>query len=113
MPAHHPAACSGHAPLSNEEELHWLALRMVGGLGTRQSVRLIQVLRSPQAVFRCSASELRAHGLSGSVAQSIASGCAYEDAVEQQQRLRAAAATLVPISDPRYPPLLREIFDPP
>lgn len=93
--------------------MHWLALRMVGGLGTRQSVRLIQVLRSPQAVFRCSASELRAHGLSGSVAQSIASGCAYEDAVEQQQRLRAAAATLVPISDPRYPPLLREIFDPP
>jgi DNA processing protein len=86
---------------------------MVAGLGTRMSVQMIEKFRSPQAIFRASASELRAQGLPGSVAHSIASGCPFEDAVEQQERMKAASATLLPYLDPRYPPLLREIFDPP
>jgi DNA processing protein len=96
-----------------EEELYWLALKMVPGLGTRRSGQLIEQFRTPQAIFRASRSELEAAGLSGSLAQSIASGCSFDDAVDQQQKLREACAELIGINDPRYPQRLREIFDPP
>jgi DNA processing protein len=98
---------------SQEEELHWLALRMVPGLGTRKSVQLIEAFRTPQGVFRASRSELEAAGLPPGIAQSIASGCAFDDAVEQQQKLKDAGAALIPMNDPRYPQNLLQIFDPP
>lgn len=99
--------------LSKEEELHWLALKLVSGLGTRRAFQLIERYRTPMAVFRASRSELAGQGLSGSIAQSIASGCTFDDAVDQQQKMLSCGATLIPIFDPRYPPRLREIYDPP
>src|SRR5437868_14775203 len=57
--------------LTREEELHWIALRMVPGLGLRKSGALIQAFKTPQAVFRASRAELEGAGLSGSVAQTI------------------------------------------
>jgi len=47
------------------------------------------------------------------LAQSIASGCAFDDAVTQQQKLAEAEAIVIPLTDPRYPARLKEIFDPP
>jgi DNA processing protein len=99
--------------LTQDEELHWLALRMAPGLGTRKAAQLIEVFRTPQAVFRASRSELEAVGLSPAVAQSVASGCAFEEAVDQQNKLNAAGAVLIPLTNPRYPARLREIYDPP
>jgi len=99
--------------LSPEDELHWLALRMAAGLGTRNAGRLIEIFRTPHAIFRASRSELQSAGVPASVAQSIASGCAFEEAVDQQQKVAAAGVSLVPVTDARYPPRLREIFDPP
>ena len=99
--------------LSREEELHWIALRLLPGLGTRNAGKLIARFRSPQAVFRASRTELESAGLSGALAQSITSGCSFEDAVIQQEKMLATSAVAVPISDARYPPLLREIYDPP
>lgn len=86
---------------------------MVPGLGTLGTLRLLDRLKSPQAIFRASASELEAAGLSASQARNIASGFSFEDAVDQQQRLLDAGARLISIHDPRYPQRLREIFDPP
>jgi len=99
--------------LSQEEELHWLALKLVPGLGTRISKRLLDRFHSPQAIFRASRTELEGAGVSGTVAQSIASGCAFEDAAAQHEKIKESSAVLVTIGDPRYPPLLREIYDPP
>ena len=99
--------------LSREEELHWLALKLVPGLGTRTSGKLLDRFRTPQAIFRASRTELEAAGVSGAVAQSIASGCTFEDAVTQQEKMAEAGAELVTMGDPRYPQRLREIFDPP
>jgi DNA processing protein len=99
--------------LTADESVHWLALRMAAGLGTRKAGRLVEIFRTPQAIFRASRSELEAAGLSAGVAQSIASGCAFEDAAEQQQKVAKMGVELVPITDSRYPPRLREIFDPP
>jgi len=99
--------------LSQDEELHWLALKLVPGLGTRTSGKLLERFRTPQAVFRASRTELEAAGVNGSVAQSIASGCTFEDAAAQHQKMLDSGAVLVTIGDPRYPQPLREIYDPP
>jgi DNA processing protein len=99
--------------LSQEEELHWLALKLVPGLGTRISKRLLDRFRSPQVIFRASRTELEGAGVSGAVAQSIVSGCVFEDAATQQEKVKESDAVLVTIGDPRYPAPLREIYDPP
>ena len=99
--------------LSTEEELYWLALRMIPGLGTRKAGLLIERFRSPQAIFRASPSELEDAGLLGGVARSIASGCSFEDAAAQQQKMRQTGTKLVTLGDAGYPQLLRDIFDPP
>jgi DNA processing protein len=101
------------APLTDEEELYWLALRLVPGLGTRRSGALLERFRTPQAIFRASASELEAAGLSGGIARSVASGCSFEDAATQQQLIKDTGGALIPIRDPRYPEPLRGIYDPP
>jgi len=99
--------------MTPEDELHWLALRMVSGLGARRAMQLLTHFRTPQGIFRASKSDLQAAGLSASSAQSIASGCSFEEAVTQQERLRATGSTLIPVYDPRYPAPLKQIFDPP
>ena len=101
------------ALLTKDEELHWLALRMVPGLGTIGTLRILERLRTPEAIFRASASELEAAGVSPSLAHSIASGVAFEDAVDQQQRMLDAGARCSHTSTRATRPCLREIFDPP
>lgn len=99
--------------LTQEETLYWLALRLVPGLGTLGALKLLEKLKSPQAIFRSSASELQAAGLSPALARNVASGCSFEDAVTQQEALLRVSAELISIQDSRYPARLREIFDPP
>ncbi|HCC56980.1 MAG TPA: DNA-protecting protein DprA, partial [Solibacterales bacterium] len=65
--------------LTREEELHWLALKMVPGLGMRRAAQLIQKFKSPEAVFQATTAELEAAGMLGGLARSISSGCSFED----------------------------------
>ncbi|MGA2040813.1 MAG: DNA-processing protein DprA [Bryobacteraceae bacterium] len=99
--------------IDRDEELYWLALQLVPGLGARGAGKLLDRFRAPAAIFRASRTELEAAGVSGAVAQSISSGCTFEDGVAQQEKMAAAGAVAVTIGDPRYPQALREIFDPP
>ena len=99
--------------LTEEEILHWLALRMTPGLGARTAMELIRRYKDPQRIFRVSISELEDAGVPAGMARSLTSGCAFDDAVTQQQKLAAAGAELVPVTDPRYPARLKEIYDPP
>jgi len=86
---------------------------MTPGVGTVGLLHLLEKLQSPEAIFRASASELEATGISPAQARNIASGCAFEDAANQQQKLLEAGAELISIHDARYPAQLRQIFDPP
>jgi DNA processing protein len=99
--------------ISADEQLHWLALKLVPGLGARKSAYLIERMRTPQTIFRASRSELEGLGLPSSTAQSISSGCTFEDAVLQQQQLLDTGTELIPLTSPEYPSVLRNIFDPP
>lgn len=100
-------------PLSDDERIHWLALRVTPGLGTRSALKLIGQFQTVQAIFQASKPELEAAGLASGLAGSIASGCAFEEAATQVERLAAAGAELIPITDPRYPDLLKQIYDAP
>lgn len=99
--------------VTHEEQMYWLALRMVPGLGPRRAVPLVQQFGSVEAVFRATTSELIAAGLPGGVAQTISSGCTFEEAAEQQRLIAKLGVSLVPFQDSRYPRLLKEIHDPP
>ncbi|MBV8906339.1 MAG: DNA-protecting protein DprA [Acidobacteriia bacterium] len=98
---------------THEEALHWLALRLAPGLGTHTTLRVLEKMRSPMAIFRASASELEAAGLSPAQARNLASGYSFEEAADQQQRMLDTGAQLITLHDERYPQRLREIFDPP
>jgi DNA processing protein len=100
-------------PLTDEEELYWLAFVLTPGLGTRRALQLLERWQTPQAIFRASSTELEASGLSGAVAKSVVSGCSFEDAAAQQQKIREAGANLITLNDARYPDQLRRIYDPP
>ena len=113
LPSISPAAPLPTFSLPPEEELYWLALRLIPGLGTRRSNQLLERFGGPQAVFRADSRELESTGLSGAIARSISSGCSFDDAASQQQLLRGAGGQLITLSDPRYPDRLRGIFDPP
>lgn len=99
--------------LSSDDELHWIALRLVAGLGPRKAHDLLNRFKTPQNVFRASNSELQAQGMTAAVARAISSGCVFEDAVAQHQRLKSTGAQLVAFVDSRYPARLKEIYDPP
>ena len=99
--------------LTEDEQLHWLALRLAPGVGNRKAGQLIEVFQTPQAIFRASRSELEAAGLPASVAQSVSSGCAFDDAADQVQKIAAAGVRLIPLTSRQYPDLLRSIYDAP
>lgn len=101
------------AVVSQEETLHWLALRLVPGLGTLGARRLLDNLKTPMAIFRASVTELEGAGATPAAARNIASGCSFDEAVEQQQKLLSSGAELITLNDSRYPLRLRNIFDPP
>jgi DNA processing protein len=101
------------ATTSRDTELYWLALHLAPGLGPRKAHSLLETFGSPQAIFEAPRSELEAAGLPPGLAQSLASGCVFEEAAAQQQKMMREGARLISAADPAYPPRLREIFDPP
>ena len=96
-----------------DEALDWLALKLAPGLGTRLAARLITAFGHPRAVFRAAPGELEAQGLAPLVARTLGQGPVFEEAAKELEKVRQAGAELIAFSDPRYPEILRQIFDPP
>lgn len=99
--------------ISNEEELHWLALSLVPGLGPKKATQLVKHFQCASAIFRSSLPELESLGVPRGLAQSLLSGCTFDDAATQQQTVRSLGVALIPFTDHRYPHRLRHIYDPP
>ena len=78
------------SPLTREEELA-LACPQSGPRPGRADRRKAPRRASGRrgAVLRASRTELEASGIAGSVAQSIASGCSFDDAAAQQEKMLA------------------------
>jgi DNA processing protein len=86
---------------------------LVSGLGLRSANTLIKHFKQPEAVFDSSRTELEALGVPPEVADDVLSPKSAERAEQEWDRATSLGVTIVDILDPAYPPLLREIFDPP
>lgn len=100
-------------PLTDDRILHWLALAMTPGLGTRRAMDLLERYGSPEQILRLDARELEGAGVAPAVASSMAAGCSFAAAMDVAERTKRMGAEVIPWCDARYPPRLREIYDPP
>ncbi len=100
-------------PVREEEELHWLALRLVPGLGNRLAVRLIHRLGTASDIFRASSSELESLGVPSHVVRALATGTVFDAAAREAEQMRQLGVSFLTIRDTDYPQHLQEIFEPP
>src|SRR5262245_3844229 len=91
------------------------ALRMflVRGLGLRSANALIRHFKTPERVFDSNRNELEQLGIPPDVADDLLSAKSEERAEEEWEKATGLGMEVIDIVDPAYPPLLREIFDPP
>jgi DNA processing protein len=91
------------------------ALRMflVRGLGLRSANLLIKHFKRPERVFEARRDELELHGIPPEVADDILSPRSMERAEAEWDRAKSLGVSIFDILDSAYPPLLREIYDPP
>ena len=68
---------------TNEEELHWLALRLAPGLGNRLAMRLLNTIGSATGIFRASATELESLGVPSHVVRALATGTVFDEAARE------------------------------
>src|SRR5271157_3275673 len=99
--------------MADDSTLYWLGLAHVEGLGVRGAHRLIERFGSTQAVYYASLTELEGCGLRAPVAQAIFAQAGLKDAEKQLEAAAKAGFQLVPLSSDSYPPLLKQIADPP
>ncbi len=92
---------------------YWLALAMTPGLGAARARTLAEHFGGVERVFEASLTELEATGLRAGAAQSIGTGRSLQLAEEELARAAGAGAQMLTLDDVRYPPQLREIYDPP
>ncbi len=100
------------ANAETEQLRAWLSLLHVPGLGPRGLGRLLERFADPRAILAAGRGGWREAGLGDGVCQALASPDAA--AVERDLAwLERPGNFLLSLVDPRYPPLLREIPDPP
>lgn len=97
-----------------DEMLAWFHLKSVPGVGNHLFKRLLDRFGSPQAALRASPEELAAvEGVTRRVVDALRAHPAPPDAAAEIDAARRRGYRLVTLCDPGYPPLLREIPDPP
>jgi DNA processing protein len=91
----------------------WIALSFVTGIGRRTAALLIDRLGSPSRCFEASQRELSLSGLKSECIEALKSPEPQRLAEAEIIELDKLGAVCVPLSDDRYPALLRETYDPP
>src|SRR5262245_18971571 len=91
----------------------WIALIMIRGIGPRTATQLIDPVGSPAQVFAASRLSLEKEGLKPGTVQELHDSEILEKANAEIERLERLGAVVITLEDEEYPPLLREIYDPP
>jgi DNA processing protein len=91
----------------------WIALNMIRGIGSRTANQLIERFGSPAGVFAASRLALEKAGLKPETIQELHDSEILDKANAEIERLEQLGARVVTLEDEEYPPLLREIHDPP
>ncbi len=98
-----------------EELSAWLALKSLPGIGNHLRKRLIDRFKTPEAVFAAVDSALsQVEGMTARHIETIRGGPPPVEAAERElEKAKKIGCRLLPLTDPDYPALLREIPDPP
>ncbi|HLI30522.1 MAG TPA: DNA-processing protein DprA [Terriglobia bacterium] len=97
----------------NEHTQYWLALGRVDGLGVRGIHSLIRNFTSPGAVYTASLTELESCGLPSHITRAIRAQKGVQEAEKEIAEAERQGICVLGFSDPAYPPLLKQIADPP
>lgn len=93
--------------------VYWVGLTRIQGLGVRGIHKLTGHFGSPKAAYMASLTELEASGLPATICQSVFAQAGLEEAEKEIETAEKAGCQLVDYESPAYPPLLRQIEDPP
>ncbi len=94
--------------------LPWLALKSVPGIGNHLFKRLINHLKSPEAVFKASLDDLvKVEGVYLRLARAIKRHNTPESVKKEFDCVLKKGYKIVTMADPEYPALLLQIPDPP
>lgn len=86
---------------------------MLSGLGLRSVHALLAKLESPDRILSLTLPELVEAGVMKEVAARLSSPRLLDEADAEISKAHQLQVTLVPLDSASYPPLLKEIFDPP
>lgn len=99
---------------SNPNLRTFLALNLISGLGSKRIKLLAQAFEEPSTIFKLSKTELRSVETIGEAsALSILSFDNWDEVEEIIKATEKVKAQIITIADPEYPPLLKQIYDPP
>ncbi|HKV42118.1 MAG TPA: DNA-processing protein DprA [Blastocatellia bacterium] len=105
---------SNHTGTHSDEMLRdWIALSFVAGVGRRTAARLIDRFQTPTACVEATRTQLEAAGLKPECIDALKDTTQRERAEREIAALATLGAEALPLTDPRYPPLLKETYDPP
>jgi DNA processing protein len=91
----------------------WVALSLLSGLGLRSVHKLLMSFESPDRILSLTLEELGEAGVMKEVAARLSSPGLLEDAETEISKAHQLGVTMIPLDGASYPPLLKEIFDPP
>lgn len=86
---------------------------MIPGVGPRAATKLLERFGSPEAVFQARRTELEALRLKPETIESILAREFETKAVDELENVKRLSGDVLILDDGSYPPLLREIADPP
>jgi DNA processing protein len=91
-----------------------IALNMTDGVGPVRLRTLLEHFGQPEKILTASAAELeRIHGIGPDLAHSITHWEDHVDLTGELERIRQFGCQIVIQTDPHYPELLRQLYDPP
>jgi DNA processing protein len=96
-----------------EKTIDWLALTFIPGLGRRKAQQLLQQVPSPAELLLLPLAELKALHLSAEAIDAIRRGQPRRLAIAEYERALKQRLRIIGLSAADYPPLLRQIADPP
>ena len=97
-----------------ENLLPWFRLKSVPGIGNHLYKRLISRFKSPEFVFEAPSDELlQVEGINQRIISGIRNHQIPDDIKRDMDQIVTMGFRVVTFSDENYPPLLREIPDPP
>jgi DNA processing protein len=97
-----------------DDILSWFQLKSVPGVGNLLFKRLIERFGTPAAALSAARDDLlTVEGVGGRLAEAIRHSARPAGAAAEIERARSLGCYLLALADPGFPPLLREIPDPP